>query len=143
MGIKICTSPYICLPSQNLVRNSSYTPRWILFILAHTDQHDMKMTVKIGFFAMLQVWHMLWDFVSLFQNTSLSTFHQVIRVSVNTIKVNPLHDCITIVLGKELFMGSYGHISIFLLLQSWRTHFYFSPITKLSSVFWRLSVDHK
>ena len=54
---------------------------------------------------MLQVLHELWDFVSLFQNSSLSTFHQVIRVSVNKIKVNPLHDCITIVLGKELFIG--------------------------------------
>ena len=57
---------------------------------------------------MLQILHELWDFVSLFQNSSLSTSHQVMRVSVNTIKVNPLHDCITIVLGKELFMGG-GH----------------------------------
>ena len=27
---------------------SSYIPLWILFILTHSDQHDMKMTVKIG-----------------------------------------------------------------------------------------------
>jgi len=54
---------------------------------------------------MLQVLHELWDFVSLFQNSSLSTFHQVMRVYVREFKVNPLLDCITIVLGKELFMG--------------------------------------
>jgi len=28
----------------------------------------------------------------------------VMRVYVRIFKVNPLHDCITIVLGKELFM---------------------------------------
>jgi len=57
---------------------------------------------------MLQVLHELWDFVSLFQNSSLSTFHQMMCVYVNKIKVNPLQDCITIVLGKELFMGDIG-----------------------------------
>ena len=62
----------------------------------------MKMTVMD--FAILQVLHELWDFVSLFQNSSLSTFHQVMRVYMRTFKVNPLHDCITIVLGKELFV---------------------------------------
>ena len=66
---------------------------------------------------MLQVWHELWDFVSLFQNSSLSTFHQVMCVFVR--KVNPLHNCITIVLGKDLCMEgwvaslSYRHISSF------------------------------
>ena len=65
MDIKICTSPYV-RPSvpmyipKSCVRNSSYTHWWILLILA-----------------MLQVLHELWDFVSLFQNSSLSTFHQV------------------------------------------------------------------
>ena len=29
------------------VRNSSFTPLWILFIPTHSDQLDMKMTVKI------------------------------------------------------------------------------------------------
>mgnify|MGYP006890312491 FL=1 len=53
---------------------------------------------------MLQVLHELWDFVSVFKNSSLSTFHQVMRVYVRKFQVNPLHDCITIVLGKELFM---------------------------------------
>ena len=33
---------------------------------------------------MLQVFHELWDFVSLFQKSSLSTFHQVMRVHVRT-----------------------------------------------------------
>ena len=62
---------------------------------------------------MLQVLHELWDSVSLFQNSSLSSFHQVMCVYVRKFTVNPLHDCITIVLGKELFMGAsvyYGHI---------------------------------
>ena len=54
---------------------------------------------------MLQILHELGDFVSLFKNSSLSTFHQVVRVYVRKFKVNPLHDCITIVLGKELFIG--------------------------------------
>ena len=54
---------------------------------------------------MLQILHELWDFVSLFQSSSLSPFYQVIRVYVRKFKVNPLHDCIAIVLGKELFMG--------------------------------------
>ena len=51
VGIKICTSPSI-RPSlctynpKSCVRNSSYTPWWILFIPKHSDQHDMEMTVK-------------------------------------------------------------------------------------------------
>ena len=49
---------------------------------------------------MLQVVYDLWDFVSLFQKSSLSTFHQVMRVHVRNVKVNPLHDCITILVGK-------------------------------------------
>ena len=56
---------------------------------------------------MLQVLHELWDFVSLFQNSSLSTLHQGMLVYLRKFKVNPLHDCITIVLGKELLMR--GH----------------------------------
>jgi len=55
---------------------------------------------------MLQVLHELWDFVSLFQNSSLSTFHPVMLVYVRKFKVNPLHDCISIVIYKELLMGS-------------------------------------
>ena len=51
------------------------------------------------------VLHELWDFVSLFQNSSLSTFYQVMCVYVRKFKVTPFHDCITIVLGKELLMG--------------------------------------
>ena len=31
------------------MRNSSYTPWWILFIPIHSDQHYMEMTVKTGF----------------------------------------------------------------------------------------------
>ena len=34
---------------KSCVSNSSYTPWWILFIHTHSDQHDMKMTVNIGF----------------------------------------------------------------------------------------------
>ena len=55
---------------------------------------------------MLQVLYELWDFVSLIQNSLLSTFHQVMRVYVRNFKVNPLYDCITIIIGKELFIGA-------------------------------------
>ena len=54
-GIKIALlRPYVCTSvrmynSNSCVCNSSYTPWWILFIPIHSDQHDMKMTVKIGF----------------------------------------------------------------------------------------------
>ena len=52
-GIKICTSPYVRTSvrpynQKSCVCNSSYTPWWILFISIHSDQHDMKMTLKIG-----------------------------------------------------------------------------------------------
>ena len=41
----------------------------------------------------------------LVQTSSLSTFHQVMHVYVRTFKGNPLHDCIALVLDKELCMG--------------------------------------
>ena len=57
-GIKICTSLYVrpsirtyirTYKTKSCVRNSFYTPWWILFTPIHSDQHDMEMTVKIGF----------------------------------------------------------------------------------------------
>ena len=50
----------------------------------------------------------LWDFVSLFQTSSLSTFHQVMHVYVRKFKVNPLHVSITLLFGKELFYAGGG-----------------------------------
>ena len=54
LGIKICTFLFVCLSvctynTKYCVRNSSYTSWWILFKRTHSDQHDMKMTVNIGF----------------------------------------------------------------------------------------------
>ena len=50
------------------------------------------------------VLHELWDLSVYFK-----IYHyQVMHVYVRKIKVNTLHDCITIVLGKELFMGEGG-----------------------------------
>ena len=70
----------------------------------------MEMTVKIGFCdAARFTWVMgLCQFIS----KSLSTFHQLMRIYVR--KFNPLHDCITIVLGKKLFMGRPCAIDTFL-----------------------------
>jgi len=70
-------------------------------------------------FAMLQVLHELWDFVGLFRYTCCLFIlpHSLTQYYLDYFfnKVNPLHDCITIVLGKELFRGgasmSYRHIS--------------------------------
>ena len=82
------------------------TPPTLLgwFVHTHTQWPTWNRDERWDF-ALLQVLHELWDFVSLFQNSSLSPFYQVMRVYVRKFKVNPLHDCITIVLGKELFMG--------------------------------------
>ena len=83
----VCTSicPYVCPeilcvqcllhPLMDFVHTHTQWPTW------HED--DRKE---------------LWDLVSLFKNSSLSTFHQVMRVYVRTFEVNPLHDCITVVL---------------------------------------------
>ena len=114
VDIQICTSLYL-RTSPNLVCAiySSYTLLWILFILTHSGQHDMKMTVKTG---MLQVLHKLLDFVILFRYTcclfrlphSLSPYY--LDNFFN--KVNPLHDCKTIVLGCLWGASvSYRHIS--------------------------------
>jgi len=45
LRLSVCT-----YNSKSCVANSSYTPWWILFLPIHSDQHDMKMIVKIGFY---------------------------------------------------------------------------------------------
>ena len=58
LDLQFSVRPYV---PKSCVRNFSYTHLWILFILTHSDQLDMKMD-----FAMLLVLHELWDFVILF-----------------------------------------------------------------------------
>ena len=109
---------FLCLP-QNCVRALLE-----LHFSVRTTQHIMcatPPTVLGGFCSysytvtnMTWRWPLIlwccftWVMGLLFQNSSLSTFHQVMCVYVRTFKVNPLPDCITIVLGKELFMGGGG-----------------------------------